>query len=122
MRASKDDLTPSIDLPEGTAWETEFGAMVIEINDINSPIDFAPMLKGLPNDSCPCPHWGYVIAGQMRVSYDDHDEVYRTGDVFYMPPGHVPRIDGTVEYVTFSPKEDWAATSAAIARNMGAAH
>jgi hypothetical protein len=23
-------------------------------------IDATPLLKGLPDDSCPCPHWGYV--------------------------------------------------------------
>lgn len=24
-------------------------------------IDATPMLKGLPDDSCQCPHWGYVF-------------------------------------------------------------
>jgi hypothetical protein len=25
--------------------------------------DLTPLLKGLPGDSCPCPHWGYVRRG-----------------------------------------------------------
>ena len=29
--------------------------------------DFGPLLKGLPNDRCPCPHWGYVLKGRLRV-------------------------------------------------------
>jgi hypothetical protein len=29
--------------------------------------DLTPVLKGLPSDSCPCPHWGYVTAGRMTV-------------------------------------------------------
>src|SRR5205814_1940573 len=31
-----------------------------------------PLLKGLPDDSCQCPHWGYVFAGQLTVRYPDH--------------------------------------------------
>jgi hypothetical protein len=29
--------------------------------------DLTPLLKGLPGDSCPCPHWGYVTAGRRGV-------------------------------------------------------
>ena len=42
------------------------------------------MLKGLPGDSCQCPHWGYLFAGQITVSYADREEVYEPGDAFYM--------------------------------------
>ena len=27
-------------------------------------IDATPFMKGLPDDRCRCPHWGYVIKGQ----------------------------------------------------------
>ena len=23
-----------------------------------------PLVKGLPGDACPCPHWGYVVKGR----------------------------------------------------------
>ena len=29
----------------------------------------AELLKGLPGDSCPCPHWGYLFAGKITVTY-----------------------------------------------------
>ena len=51
----------------------------------------APLLKGLPGDSCQCPHWGYLLAGKITVSYADHDEVYQAGDAFYMTPGTCPQ-------------------------------
>jgi hypothetical protein len=33
--------------------------------------DFTPMLKGLPDDMCQCPYWGYVIEGKLNVKYQD---------------------------------------------------
>ena len=52
--------------------------------------DLAPLLKGLPGNSCQCPHWGYVTAGRLTVRYSDREEVIEPGDAFYTPPGHVP--------------------------------
>ncbi len=48
----------------------------------------APLLKGLPDDACQCPHWGYVLTGEMTVTYTDgREETYAAGDAFYMPRG-----------------------------------
>ena len=30
-------------------------------------IDATPLLKGLPDDSCQCPHWGYVLEGRADL-------------------------------------------------------
>jgi HD domain len=64
----------------------------------------APMVKGLPGDSCQCPHWGYLISGQITVSYADRQEVYDAGDAFYMAPGHVPAAATGSEFIQFSPQ------------------
>ena len=80
----------------------------------------APVLKGLPGDSCQCPHWGYVLAGQIIVTYADREETYRAGDAFYMPPGHVPEAQTGTEFVQFSPTEELAVTLAAIQANVQA--
>ncbi len=81
----------------------------------------APLLKGLPGDSCQCPHWGYMVAGKITVSYPDREEVYETGDAYYMAPGHVPAAETGSEFIQFSPKEQLAETMAAIKVNMSAA-
>jgi hypothetical protein len=47
----------------------------------------APLLRGLPGDSCQCPHWSYLLAGKVTVSYADREETYQAGDAFYMTPG-----------------------------------
>ncbi len=36
---------------------------------------------------------GYVIQGQVRVTYADNEEILRTGDLFYLPPGHTAYVD-----------------------------
>jgi hypothetical protein len=64
--------------------------------------DLGPLLQGLPNDLCPCPHWGYVIKGQMRVSYADRQEVLRAGDLYYLPAGHTGVVEEEFECVEFS--------------------
>src|SRR5919108_5796625 len=82
-------------------------------------IDATPLLKGLPDDRCQCPHWGYVVSGAVTFKYADRDEVCEAGDAFYTPPGHIPikHAPGT-EIVLFSPTEDLRVTDEAMMRNM----
>jgi hypothetical protein len=63
---------------------------VVIFTSIREDWDLTPVLKGLPGDSCQCPHWGYVTAGRLTVRYGDREEVIEPGEAFYMPPGHVP--------------------------------
>ncbi len=78
-------------------------------------------MKGLPDDRCQCPHWGYVIKGKMTARYADRDEVFEAGDAFYSPPGHVPVANepGT-EFVWFSPSEELRTAEAVMMKNMQA--
>ena len=46
--------------------------------------------SGLPDDPCPCPHWGYVLRGRLTYRFPDREEVFEAGDAFYLPPGHIP--------------------------------
>ena len=84
-------------------------------------IDQAPLLKGLPDDRCPCPHWGFVLKGQLRFRLGDREEVFDAGDAFYLPPGHVASGNepGT-EFVQFSPAEELRQVSETIMKNMQA--
>jgi hypothetical protein len=84
-------------------------------------IDATPLLKGLPDDRCQCPHWGYVVTGSVTFRFPDHDEVYAAGDAFYTPPGHIPvKHEPGSEIVMFSPAEELQATEQTIMRNMQA--
>jgi hypothetical protein len=84
-------------------------------------IDATPLLKGLPDDRCQCPHWGYVITGRLTMRFADHDEVFEAGDAWYAPPGHAPiKHEPGTEIVQFSPTRQLAETQAVMAKNMQA--
>jgi hypothetical protein len=34
-----------------------------------------------------CPHWGYVVKGQLTYRFAEHHEVFETGDASYTPFG-----------------------------------
>jgi hypothetical protein len=89
----------------------------VDFVTIRQSHSLAPLLAGLPGDSCPCPHWGYVFAGQITVSYADREEVFEAGDAFYMPPGHVPAATEGTELLQFSPKTELAEVIAVISAN-----
>ena len=83
-------------------------------------MDPAPFFKGLPDDRCQCPHWGYVIKGKITFRFTDRDETYEAGDAFYAPPGHTPVLSAGCELVEFSPADEAAKTMEVVNRNIAA--
>ena len=66
-----------------------------------------PSTYWLPNNSCHCPHWGYIFEGAFRFIYDDGtEEVYEEGDVFYAPSGHTAIVDRDLKFLDFSPTKE----------------
>lgn len=70
--------------------------------------DLRPVLKGLPEDLCQCPHWGYLLSGSLKMHTPDGAYVYHAGESFYWPPGHAPQALEDCEYVDFSPTKEFA--------------
>src|SRR5215469_5932102 len=85
------------------------------------PHNLAPLLKGLPDDRCQVPHWGYLFKGKIVVRYDaDHEETITEGQAFYMPAGHVPEALEDCEVVQFSPSAEMQAAIEVMRRNAQA--
>jgi hypothetical protein len=83
--------------------------------------DFTPLLKGLANDSCHCPHWGYIFQGSFRFIYDDgREEVFEEGDVFYAPAGHSAIVDADLKFIDFSPTKEHNEVLAHVGKVMAA--
>src|SRR5206468_8452342 len=102
------------------SWHGEADGQAIEFVTFKQDIDSTPMLKGLPNDQCHCPHWGYVLKGSVTFTVDGCEEVLRPGDAFYVPPGHLQRADAGTEYLQFSPAKEMAEVEQHIVKNMQA--
>jgi mannose-6-phosphate isomerase-like protein (cupin superfamily) len=98
----------------------EFERYTVNFVTFRQDMDGAPMLKGLPDDRCQCPHWGYVFQGKLTMRFSDHEETFQAGDAFYAPPGHIPVHEAGTEYLQFSPSEELRQTSETIMKNMQA--
>jgi hypothetical protein len=117
-KASKQSASKVVDYGPAEDRTEEFGGYTMNFVSVRQQTDLAPLLKGLPGDSCQCPHWGYMFKGRMIVRYADREEVIEAGDAFYLPPGHVPAGDAGSEFVQFSPTDELQVSEAAMAANM----
>ena len=99
----------------------ELEGYTVNFTTFREDIDATPLMKGLPDDRCQCPHWGYVVSGTLTFRYADREEVFEAGDAFYTPPGHVPvKHEPGTEFVMFSPAEELRKTEAVMMKNMQA--
>jgi hypothetical protein len=102
--------TPVNDIPIEVAQgelETrylEMGEMAIRHLRVPAGTDFAPVLRGLPNDRCPSPHWGIVLEGSIHLQHaDGSEETARAGEVYYWPAGHTAHTDEAVVFLEVGP-------------------
>jgi AraC-like protein len=98
----------------------EIEGYAIDFLTFHETIDATPLMHGLPDDRCQCPHWGYVLRGRMTFRFADHEEVVEAGEAFYLPPGHVPIAEAGTEYVQFSPAAELKVVSETLEANMQA--
>lgn len=121
MPGARKDTTPiTAENPNYVGRAAELGDFTVTFETLRTDIDPAPFFKGLPDDRCPCPHWGLVVSGRITVRYRDHEETFEAGDAFYMPPGHLPLSTPGTELITFSPTGEIKEVNAALASNLQA--
>jgi hypothetical protein len=117
-KVSKGSAESTQDIGVGMVYEQVVDGYEISFLDLREDSDMAPFLAGLPDDRCPCPHWGYVTKGTVTFTFADHAEEFEAGDAFYVPPSHTPAVSAGTEYVLISPAEQIAEVNAAIQRNI----
>jgi hypothetical protein len=83
--------------------------------------DLAELFRGLPDDRCQLPRWGYVLEGAITFRFPDREETYVAGDAYYVPPGHTPVHHAGAEIVEFSPTDELGETIGVVMRNVEAA-
>ncbi|HEY8602676.1 MAG TPA: hypothetical protein VIL85_29930 [Thermomicrobiales bacterium] len=120
MRGSKQDLPVVFEAGPMSTRQAEWGGMNVAIETAPTGADSTPLLKGLPDDRCQCPHWGYVISGKMRVKYADREELMVAGDAYYLAPGHSVFCEEAGSIVEFSPQDQYQQTMEVMFRNMQA--
>ena len=120
-KVSKSDASQVQDTGIVEFRNEELGGFIVEFSSFREDADATQLFKGLPDDRCQSPHWGYVLKGSVTFNYPDHEETYEAGDAYYGPPGHIPRVTAGTEVVEFSPAEAYRRTQAVLAENLAAA-
>jgi len=119
-KVSRESATNVADFGQAEDRGEELDRYAVNFVTVRQDADLAPMLKGLPDDRCPCPHWGYVFSGALTWHYADHEEVCEAGDAYYAAPGHTPSAAAGSEFLQISPAEELRAVEAMIEKNMRA--
>ncbi|MEZ5262876.1 MAG: hypothetical protein R2755_14150 [Acidimicrobiales bacterium] len=117
MRVAKTDVPPRIDVPGAVARQlpgfgdpSGHGPLGAEYFSLSAGVDIAPLLQGLEGDACQAPHWGFMLAGRVAVTYTDGtEETCAAQDLFHWPPGHSVRALEDAEVILFSPATEHAA-------------
>lgn len=118
MRGSRQDLPVAVDLGGVVIRSGEWGGMNVGLESFPAGTDTEPIFSDLPDGRCQCPHWGYVVSGRFRVRYADRVETMQAGDVYFLPPGHLPIFDEDTEIVEFSPQHEYNATMETVAQTL----
>lgn len=128
MHVNKDNVPIKVNAPGATARQktdfgdaTGYGKIGAEYFTMDAGTDIAPLLQGLENDLCQAPHWGYLIKGDLTVTYTNGDtEDAHSGDLFYWPPGHSVKVNQDAEFVLFSPQHEHTPVFEHINRKLDA--
>lgn len=116
MRIAKEQVDIKMQIPGAVIRQrmdfgdaTGLGKFSCEYFTLSAGVDTTPLFQGLQGNSCQCPHWGFVLRGQLTTT-DEHglQETVNASDLFYWPPGHNVRVDADAEIVMFSPQHEHA--------------
>ena len=113
MYIAKDDIDVKMEIPGAVIRQrTEFGdatglgKISGEYFSLSAGVDTTPLFHGLDGDLCQCPHWGFVLCGQLTTTdANGEQETVNANDLFYWPPGHNVKVNADAEIVMFSPQQ-----------------
>ena len=114
MRISKEDVTVKMQIPGATIRQQTdfgeaagFGTISGEYFSLSEGVDTTPLFKGLEGDLCQCPHWGFVLRGQLTTTdAEGVQETVNENDLFYWPSGHNVKVNKDAEIIMFSPQNE----------------
>ena len=114
MHVTKNDVEVKMQIPGAVVRQrTEFGSVngfdkiSGEYFSLAKGVDTKPLFVGLEGNVCQCPHWGYVLSGQVTTTdAKGTKETVKQHDLFYWPPGHNVMVDADAELIMFSPQRE----------------
>ena len=112
MRISKNDVAIKLEIPGAVIrQQTDFGdatglsKISCEYFTLSAGVDTTSLFQGLEDDLCQCPHWGFVLRGQITTTdKNGMQESVNANDLFYWPSGHNVKVNADAEIIMFSPQ------------------
>ncbi len=120
MKIRKEDLPVIMQAPNTVMRALpDCGGITLSFHELPKGTDFTPLLKGLDNDSCHCPHWGYVLEGKILLIYDDgKQEEVSAGELYYWPAGHTAIVQEDLKFLEFSPSKEYNEVISHVGKKM----
>ena len=114
MKILKDDIEVKMEIPGAIIRQktdfgdaTGLGKISGEYFSLSAGVDTTPLFMGLEGNLCQCPHWGYLLSGQLTTTdADGIEESVNAKELFYWPSGHNVMVNEDAEIVMFSPQQE----------------
>ena len=114
MRVAKENVDVRMEIPGVVIRQRQnfgdvrgFDTISGEYFTLAAGVDTTPLFLGLDGDLCQCPHWGFVLRGEITTTdAKGGQETVTTNDLFYWPPGHNVKVNADAEIVMFSPQRE----------------
>jgi hypothetical protein len=109
MRIAKEDVDIKMEIPGAVIRQrtnfgdaTGLGKISGEYFSLSAGVDTTPLFQGLEGNLCQCPHWGFVLRGQLTTTdANGAQETVNANDLFYWPPGHLQRINNARAFLKY---------------------
>ena len=113
MKIAKDDIEVKMEIPGAVIRQktdfgdaTGLGKISGEYFSLSKGVDTTPLFMGLEGNLCQCPHWGYLLSGQLTTTdADGIEESVNAKELFYWPAGHNVKVNADAEIIMFSPQQ-----------------
>lgn len=114
MKISKESIEVKMQIPGAIVRQrTDFGdasglgKISGEYFSLSAGVDTTPLFIGLEGNLCQCPHWGFLLSGQVTTTdVNGEKETVNANDLFYWPPGHNVSVNQDAEIIMFSPQKE----------------
>ena len=114
MRVAKEHVDVQMEIPGVVIRQRKnfgdvsgFDKISGEYFTLAAGVDTTPLFTGLEGDLCQCPHWGFVLRGELTTTdATGAQETVTANDLFHWPPGHNVKVNADAEIVMFSPQRE----------------
>jgi hypothetical protein len=128
MHVAKDSIEVKLQIPGAVMRQrtdmgdaSGVGRISGEYFSLAAGVDTTEIFVGLEGDRCQCPHWGYVLRGEIvTTDGEGRQETVRANDLFYWPAGHNVKVVADAELVMFSPQREHTQVIDHMRRKVGA--